>query len=41
VPLEGEINSAAMGQWLARCPIALLAYDPKRYAERSSGMLWQ
>jgi hypothetical protein len=30
-----------MGQWLARCPLALLAYDPQRYAERSSGMLWQ
>ena len=41
VLLEGEISSAAMGQWLARCPIALLAYAPDRYAERSSGMLWQ
>ena len=30
-----------MGAWLARCPIALLAYDHQRYAERSSGMLWQ
>jgi hypothetical protein len=39
--LEGEVESAAMGQWLARCPLALLAYDPQRYAERSSGMLWQ
>ena len=39
--LQGEVDSAAMGAWLARCPIALLAYDPLRYAERSSGMLWQ
>jgi hypothetical protein len=39
--LQGEVESAAMGQWLSRCPIALLAYDPQRYAERSSGMLWQ
>jgi hypothetical protein len=39
--LQGEVESAAMGQWLARCPIALLAYHPQRYAERSSGMLWQ
>jgi hypothetical protein len=41
VLLEGEITSAAMGTWLARCPLALLAYNPERYAERSSGMLWQ
>ena len=41
VRLEGEVESAAMAGWLARCPIALLAYDPQRYAERSSGMLWQ
>jgi hypothetical protein len=41
VRLEGEVESAAMTGWLARCPIALLAYDPQRYAERSSGMLWQ
>jgi hypothetical protein len=39
--LQGEVESAAMGQWLARCPLALLAYDQQRYAERSSGMLWQ
>jgi hypothetical protein len=39
--LQGEVESAAMHQWLARCPLALLAYDPQRYAERSSGMLWQ
>ena len=30
-----------MGQWLARCPLALLAYDPEHYRQRSSGMLWQ
>jgi hypothetical protein len=41
VLLEGEITSATMGTWLARCPLALLAYNPERYAERSSGMLWQ
>jgi hypothetical protein len=41
VLLEGEIASTEMARWLARCPIALLAYDPQRYAERSSGMLWQ
>jgi len=41
VLLEGEIASAAMGTWLARCPLALLAYDPERYQQRSSGMLWQ
>jgi len=41
VRLEGEITSAAMGSWLARCPIALLAYDPERYRQRSSGLLWQ
>jgi hypothetical protein len=39
--LQGEVESTAMGQWLARCPLALLAYDQQRYAERSSGMLWQ
>ena len=39
--LQGEVESAAMAGWLARCPIALLAYDPQRYTERSSGMLWQ
>lgn len=25
---------------LAGCPLALLAYDPRTYAQRSSGMLW-
>lgn len=30
-----------MGQWLARCPLALLAYDPQGYRQRSSGLLWQ
>jgi hypothetical protein len=37
VLLEGEITSAAMGTWMARCPLALLAYDPERYRQRSSG----
>lgn len=41
VRLEGEVASQAMQNWLARCPVALLAYDPVVYAERSSGMLWQ
>ena len=39
--LEEELESEAMGQWLARCPLALLAYDPEHYRQRSSGMLWQ
>jgi len=41
VRLEGEVGSAAMHSWLAQCPLALLAYDPQRYQQRSSGMLWQ
>lgn len=41
VVLEGEIESGAMQHWLARCPVALLAYDPRRYGQRSSGMVWQ
>jgi hypothetical protein len=35
------VPSATMIEWLARCPLALLAYDPQRYRRRSSGMLWQ
>ena len=41
VVLTGEVESSAMAHWLARCPLALLAYDPQRYRHRSSGMLWQ
>ena len=41
VLLQGEVESAAMQAWLARCPLALLAYDPQRYRQRSSGLLWQ
>ncbi|MFM7676389.1 MAG: hypothetical protein ACKO5F_12595 [Synechococcus sp.] len=41
VRLQGEVESAAMQGWLARCPLALLAYHPARYSQRSSGMLWQ
>jgi len=41
VLLLEAVTSAAMIQWLARCPLALLAYDPERYRRRSSGMLWQ
>ncbi|MDM7937758.1 MAG: hypothetical protein QUV06_09905 [Cyanobium sp. CZS 48M] len=40
VCLEQEVPSAAMQQWLARCPLALLAYDPLHYSQRSSGLLW-
>lgn len=39
--LDGEVVSEAMQQWLARCALALLAYDPQRYRHRSSGLLWQ
>lgn len=39
--LEEELESEAMAQWLARCPLALLAYNPEQYRQRSSGMLWQ
>ncbi|MFM7548869.1 MAG: hypothetical protein ACKO8I_08330, partial [Cyanobacteriota bacterium] len=39
--LSGEVESERMGQWLARCPLALLAYDPQAYRQRSSGLLWQ
>lgn len=41
VRLEGEVGSQEMGEWLARCSVALLAYDPQHYGQRSSGMLWQ
>lgn len=33
VRLEGEIESGKMQHWLARCPVALLAYDPRRYGQ--------
>lgn len=39
--LQGEVESAVMHSWLARCPLALLAYDPVLYGQRSSGLLWQ
>ncbi|MEI8249953.1 MAG: hypothetical protein WCF98_02150 [Synechococcus sp. ELA057] len=38
--LEGAVPALQMQRELAACPVALLAYDPERYAERSSGMLW-
>lgn len=41
VLLLEPVASATMIQWLARCPLALLVYDPQRYRKRSSGMLWQ
>ena len=40
VVLRGAVASEPMIGWLARCPLALLAYDPERYRLRSSGMLW-
>lgn len=38
--LEGPVPRAEMLERLAACPLALLAYDPGTYAQRSSGMLW-
>ena len=38
--LEGPMPRAEMLERLAGCPLALLAYDPRTYAQRSSGMLW-
>lgn len=38
--LQGAQSSAQMEQLLARCPVAMLAYDPQMYGQRSSGMLW-
>jgi hypothetical protein len=40
VVLRGAVASEPMVGWLARCPLALLAYDPVRYRLRSSGVLW-
>ena len=39
--LRGSQSSEQMERLLARCPLALLAYDPRIYGQRSSGMLWQ
>ena len=39
--LSGEQSSQTMLNSLARCPLALFAYDPEIYAERSSGLFWQ
>lgn len=38
--LEGSVPRPEMLKRLAACPLALLAYDPGTYAQRSSGMLW-
>jgi hypothetical protein len=38
--LQENVPSDQMQQWLARCDLALLAYSPHTYAERSSGVLW-
>jgi len=38
--LEGPMPRLEMLERLAACPLALLAYDPRTYAQRSSGMLW-
>ena len=39
--LEGAVPETQMQRELAACPVALLAYGAERYAERSSGILWQ
>lgn len=38
--LDEPMSSRAMQQRLAQCAVALLAYSPTTYAERSSGVLW-
>jgi|GEM_PF-443407 len=38
--LEGPVPRLEMLIRLAACPLALLAYDPGTYGQRSSGMLW-
>ena len=38
--INGYVESRAMQQRLAACTVALLAYDPTIYAQRSSGTLW-
>jgi hypothetical protein len=37
---EQHVPGDQMQQWLANCDLALLAYSPHTYAERSSGVLW-
>ena len=39
VHLKGEVESAEMASCLSRCPLAMLAHEPQRYRQRSSGML--
>lgn len=36
VRLEGEAASRDMGQWLDRCPVELLAYDPSTTASAAA-----
>ncbi len=38
--LRERVSTAKMQLLLARCSLALLAYDPIAYAQRSSGVLW-
>jgi hypothetical protein len=38
--LDEPVSSVAMQDYLAQCAVALLAYSPITYAERSSGVLW-
>ena len=38
--LNRQVSSSEMQQWLSQCSLALLAYSPTTYAERSSGVLW-
>jgi hypothetical protein len=38
--LNGHVPQAEMQALLAQCELALLAYSPRTYAHRSSGVLW-
>lgn len=38
--IEGRVEAAEMQRQLAGCTVALLAYDPEAYGQRSSGLLW-
>jgi len=38
--IEGRVEAPEMQRRLAGCTVALLAYDPEAYGQRSSGLLW-
>jgi len=38
--LNQQVSSNEMQQWLSQCALAVLAYSPTTYAQRSSGVLW-